>query len=198
MRLWWKWRYCWRGEAKFESFHWFFFFSPAKLEDKYMTFIQLLWTKRWAIQSAMCLQSRTRWEPTPELVCLGGRSQKAQKCSHEEKTCRVCALCISNNGKSFLILQRVTQPSQVKTFPSLLWTKGLIKGKKSYAKGLPGYLLHKESHIVWWQQKKQYPSPMKICIFTAKQRLICHNWPQNQKCGCWCAAEHVNETRTFC
>lgn len=64
----------------------------------------------WAVQRVMCSQSRTRQSPgfdylwkaqesTPELVCLEGRSQRAQ-----EGARTVCAQCTSDCEKNFLIL----------------------------------------------------------------------------------------------
>lgn len=113
-----------------------FFFSLSTSEDKYVIFIHffLSCVQRTERCRVLCASSARQdknplpdylckvQEHIPELMCLEGRSRMAQESTYEEKTCRVCTQCTSDTENSFLLLQRVTESSQVKTFPPLLWT----------------------------------------------------------------------------
>lgn len=130
--LWCQWRHSWRGESKLKVCI-SFFFSLSTSEYLDPNPIALNWVCRTEQSRVLCVSSAGQdrnpgpgylWkaqEPSPELVCLEGRSRRAQKGSHEEKICRVGTQCPSDNEKSFLLLQRVIESSQVKSFPSLLW-----------------------------------------------------------------------------
>lgn len=171
-----------------------------------MTSTQFLWTKYGGLRNAECyvfpVQDKTK---SQDLVtceryrnlllnwCIGKEGARMRK--HAEYVLRSPVIM----RRIFLYFNRITTN---KAFSVSSVNKGTDQRKSPVWMACLGssssrsLRLHGDS-----RRYKQHQSPgvsIKICSFTARQRLFWHNWLQTQMCGCCCPAEFVNKIRTFC
>lgn len=192
-----------------------FFFSLSTSEDKYVISIQFLWTEYGGLSSAECCVSPVQDETGSQdlLICERHRNLLLNSCVWKEGAGGLRRVAMRTKHAEYVlsapvIMRRVFSYFTSKDF-SISSVNKLVNPLGTDQRKSPMrmdclYLLHEEFHFTWWQQKKVWTISISwyfsenLLFHHKTETLFWRNWPENQKCGCWCPAEFVNKTRTFC